>query len=557
MRRLIALLAAHILLCATVNAKVEITPERGVTVAGIVTCQGKPLEGVTVSDGALFTQTDSNGVYQLRSLKYYGSVFVITPSGYEPTTKRGILPQFWAPLNDKKLQKFERHDFELRQVDNSRHRIIFTADMHFAGRNEDMLQFKRHCMPALKQAAAVKDSIPVYSITLGDMCRNDAWYSQDIEPSDALSILATMRYPSMIYSVMGENEYDGAVPSGPLTDHHASQLYATSCAPRFYSFNAGEVHYVVLDNTHFLNNPGDGKYPTEIVGKRDFERRVSADCLAWLRRDLEFVKDKTTPIVVCMHHNVIRTSNKGGIIKALTKAEDTDSLIACFKEFPKVHFVTGHSHRRRVSAPKDLKNIIEHNVTSISGNNWETGFNDFVHLSSDGSAAGFEIFDVDGRKISWQYRSAQQGERTFSAYDMNSVKKFYNENEEVKNMLRAYPQKRVNYGASGFENYVYINYWADEPGSKLEAWEGDKPLKLKRIQQDDPLYTQATIVIRHRNARGRKLNVGRNTSQHLFRAKTDSTNTVVKIRTTDPFGRTFIDSLVRPAPFIVSKRSRR
>ena len=81
MRRLIALLAAHILLCATVNAKVEITPERGVTVAGIVTCQGKPLEGVTVSDGALFTQTDSNGVYQLRSLKYYGSVFVITPSG--------------------------------------------------------------------------------------------------------------------------------------------------------------------------------------------------------------------------------------------------------------------------------------------------------------------------------------------------------------------------------------------------------------------------------------------------------------------------------------------
>ena len=35
MRRLIALLAAHILLCATVNAKVEITPERGVTVAGM------------------------------------------------------------------------------------------------------------------------------------------------------------------------------------------------------------------------------------------------------------------------------------------------------------------------------------------------------------------------------------------------------------------------------------------------------------------------------------------------------------------------------------------
>ena len=116
-------------------------------------------------------------------------------------------------------------------------------------------------------------------------------------------------------------------------------------------------------------------------------------------------------------------------------------------------------------------------------------------------------------------------------------------------MIKACEGKRINYGAEGFQNYVYINYWCDEPGAKLEVWEGDKSLKPRRIYQDDPLFTIATAVIRQRNARGRKLNWNRNNAQHMFRVKTDADSTVVRIKTTDPFGRVFIDSLVRPAPF--------
>ena len=358
MRRLALLLLLSFSVVANLWARSEIIGQKGATVVGVVSCDGKPLEGVLVSDGALFTRTDSLGVYSLVSLKYYGSVFVITPSGYEPTVRRGNIPQFWAPLDQKRIHKVERHDFTLRKVDNNRHRMIFTADMHIVARNEDMLQFKRKCLPALRRAAAVKDSIPVYSVILGDLCRNDDWYSQDIDPSDVVSMLATVRYPAMFYTVMGENEYDGAVPAGILTDHEASKLYATTCAPRFYSFNIGQVHYVVLDNTAFRNDAGDGKYPTEIVGKRNYDRRVSADCLAWLRRDLQYVEDKSTPIVVCMHHSVIRMSNKNKIIKALSKAEDTDSLVSCFDDFSSVRFVTAHIHRRRVSNLKSYKTLL-------------------------------------------------------------------------------------------------------------------------------------------------------------------------------------------------------
>ena len=108
---------------------------------------------------------------------------------------------------------------------------------------------------------------------------------------------------------------------------------------------------------------------------------------------------------------------------------------------------------------------------------------------------------------------------------------------------------RINYGASSFAGYVYINYWGDEPKSKIEVFEGDKKLKVQRILQDDPLQTNSSAVVRVHNARGRKITISKNTAQHMFRVKPDSTNTTIRIRTIDPFGRTFEDSLVRPHPF--------
>ena len=542
MRKLVAILLS---LVATFTLWAQSSEPKGVAnIVGTVTCQGEPVEGVVVSDGALFTRTDSLGFYSLNSLKYYGSVFIITPSGYEPTTKKGVIPQFWAPLDQKHLQKVERHDFTLRKVDNTRHRMIFTADMHISSRNEDMYQFRRTCMPALSRATEqVKDSIPVYSVILGDLCRNDSWYSQDIDPTDVVGMLAKMRYPAMFYTVMGENEYDGAVPAGILTDHTASELYATTCAPRFYAFNIGQVHYVVLDNTFFRNDAGDGKYPTEVVGKRNYDRRVSADCLAWLRRDLETIEDKSTPIVVCMHHSAIRMSNKGRLIKAFSKPEDTDSLISCFSDFNSVRFVTAHVHRRRISKPKELKNITEHTVTSLSGNNWETGFNNYPHICSDGSPAGFEIFDYNGRDLRWHFASLHDT-LPFRLYDMNKLGERYRTNEDIKSLIKAYPDRRINYGSDSFKDYVYINYWCDEPASKLEVWDDKRQLKVRQVYHDDPLFTEASTVVRHKNSRGRKLSFSKNNAQHMFRVKVDSTSTFLRVRAVDSFGVEAVDTLI-------------
>lgn len=58
-------------------------PENGTTIYGIIACEGKGLKDVVVSDGVEVVLTNSDGVYQIKSEKRYGYVFISIPSGYE------------------------------------------------------------------------------------------------------------------------------------------------------------------------------------------------------------------------------------------------------------------------------------------------------------------------------------------------------------------------------------------------------------------------------------------------------------------------------------------
>jgi hypothetical protein len=51
------------------------------------------------------------------------------------------------------------------------------------------------------------------------------------------------------------------------------------------------VHYVVLDNIIYLNEP-NGKVVDGLVGKRNYITRVSEEQRDWLKKDLALVKDK-------------------------------------------------------------------------------------------------------------------------------------------------------------------------------------------------------------------------------------------------------------------------
>ena len=65
----------------------DIELKAGNNVYGVVSCGANGVEGVVVSDGVEVVLTDKNGVYQFKSKKKLGHVFISVPSGYEAMTE--------------------------------------------------------------------------------------------------------------------------------------------------------------------------------------------------------------------------------------------------------------------------------------------------------------------------------------------------------------------------------------------------------------------------------------------------------------------------------------
>ena len=533
MRRaiLIVILLATLL---TGEAK-SVVKRDSITIFGRVLCEGEPLANVPVSDGVNIVKTDSLGRYAIASHKWQNTVFVVTPSGYEPKCRKRILPRFWALLK-KRREVAEEHDFHLVKRNQSNHRIIFMSNIFLQNSNDDLLQLKKQTIPAARQILKEdNDSTATYTILLGDISNCPMWYAREFDVSDAVSLLASLRYPTMLYTVMGDQDNDGAVPGTGLTDYKAERQYVYSCGPKYYSMNIGDAHYIVLDNTVFRNEAGKGKYPTEIVGKRNYDRFVTSDQLDWLRKDLALITDKATPIIVCMHHPAFTANSKRRISKRFSKPEDVDSLTNCFADFKNVHFITSGTLDRRVSHTKDLPNIVEHAIASTSGDRWRTGYNGFEQINSAGVPAGFEIFDLKGRNISWHHRTEGCDNKPFRIYDMAKVGEYYRDNLDMQNLIREYPKTIINYATPEFAKYIYINWWGQEKGAKLEVFEDNKPLRVRQIWQADPLFVATSTAITLKNSR-KKPRFGRNNCSHLFRVQRTSPTSTIKVKTTSPFG---------------------
>ena len=515
-----------------------------ITIFGRVLCEGKPLADVAVSDGVHIVKTDSLGRYSIASHKFQNTVFVITPSGYEPECKKRILPRFWASL-EKKREVAEQHDFNLVKRDQSNHRILFMSNLFLHNANDDLLQFKRKTVPAARRIKdEVSDSTAVYTILLGDISNCPMWYSREFDVGDAVSLIASLRYPTMLYTVMGDQDNDGAIPGTGLTDYKAERQYVYTCGPKYYSMNIGDIHYVVLDNTVFRNEAGKGKYPTEIVGKRNYDRFVTIDQLDWLRKDLALVKDKSQPIVVCMHQTAFMANSKNRISKRFSKPEELDSLTKCFAGFKNVHFMTAGSTDRRIAYTKELPNIISHEVGSTSGDRWKTGHNGFAQIAAGGVPAGFEIFDVKGRKISWHYTAENGEDKPFRVYDMAKVGESYKGNSDMQNLLREYPKTYINYDTPEFKKYIYVNWWGNEKGAKLEVFENNKALRVRQIHQADPLFVATSSAITLKNSRNKKPRMGKNNCSHLFRVERTSPTSTIKVKATTPFGEVYEEIIV-------------
>lgn len=522
---------------------IDFKPDAGTTVYGIVSSAGVGVENVVVSDGAEVTVTNEKGIYQLKSAKKWGYVFISVPSGYEVPSV-GVLPQFHRALKNS-ADVVERADFKLEKVDGQdSYKIFMLGDMHLANRTGDLGQFAQFTSDLTDYMTRHKGE-KMYALTLGDMTWDLYWYSNSYYFPQYLNTINSQIKNLQIFHTMGNHDNDFQTRS----DYDAAVKYVDQICPTYYSFNIGKVHYVVMDDIDCSSYDG-----TE---SRNYVMSLSAEQLDWLAKDLSHVA-KTTPVVVAMHAQVFYPTTSG--FKIDHDQVNTLRLFDILDGYT-VRFVTGHTHKLFNVTPDapivDGHNFREYNSGSVCASWWWSGnLTPGIHIGTDGTPGGYGIWDVTGTDFQCLYKSTGWPEEyQFRSYDLNNVHFSMADvplmpsdiSASVKNAymqyVNAYPQNN--------DNEVLINIWNWNSDWTLSVVdENRKTLPYTEVWAYDPLHIAALSVKRFNNA-GLKSTPSFITDKftHFFKVKADDADTDLVITVKDEFGNEWTENMQRPKAF--------
>lgn len=522
---------------------IDFKPDAGTTVYGIVSSAGVGVENVVVSDGAEVTVTNEKGIYQLKSAKKWGYVFISVPSGYEVPSV-GVLPQFHRALKNS-ADVVERADFKLEKVDGQdSYKIFMLGDMHLANRMGDLGQFAQFTSDLTDYMTRHKGE-KMYALTLGDMTWDRYWYSNSYYFPQYLNTVNSQIKNLQIFHTMGNHDNDFQTRS----DYDAAVKYVDQICPTYYSFNIGKVHYVVMDDIDCSSYDG-----TE---SRNYVKSLSAEQLDWLAKDLSHVA-KTTPVVVAMHAQVFYPTTSG--FKIDHDQVNTLRLFDILDGYT-VRFVTGHTHKLFNVTPDapivDGHNFREYNSGSVCASWWWSGnLTPGIHIGTDGTPGGYGIWDVTGTDFQCLYKSTGWPEEyQFRSYDLNNVHFSMADvplmpsdiSASVKNAymqyVNAYPQNN--------DNEVLINIWNWNSDWTLSVVdENRKTLPYTEVWAYDPLHIAALSVKRFNNAE-LKLTPSFITDKftHFFKVKADDADTDLVITVKDEFGNEWTENMQRPKAF--------
>ena len=546
---------------STFSSLLPAKPAKSATIYGTVECDGEPLVGVVVSDGYQVVKTDKRGVYNISSQKQTGYVFISIPSGYEAITEGAdVVPQLWAVLTSEP-QTAERHDFNLRKVDNDRHVIVAVADIHLANKLGDVATFTNSFIPSLKAEIEQyrQQGIPVYTLCMGDSSFDTYWYDYLYDITDFRKTLSDVNYPTQFFNTMGNHDNDGATPCDENTDWNASAKYRKAFGPTYYSFNIGKVHYIMLDDQIYLNEPlPNAKKGKGLVGARNHITALTRAQLDWLAKDLATVTDKSTPIVIGVHSPIFRYRDyMYAPIDCRLPAEQRDEFVGLFKEFATVHVLSGHTHRNRCcygrddAAQPDIANFTEHTVAAVSGTRWHTSAFGGPQIAVTGEPAGCKIFNIDNTDIKWYFKATEfSAQEQFRCFDLNGVGELYRTSGEVRVFLDHFP-KRTDYSKEKFRDKVMIHVWDWANDWKIEVTENGAPLEVTRQKAENPQYVLAYEVPKRLwmfdlNSSSSKKKIRH---PHMFHVTPSSPTSTLEVTVIDCFGNKYHQTMERPKPF--------
>ena len=442
--------------------------------------EGKAVAGVLVSDGLNIVQTDAKGEFRMDADADSRFVFICTPAGYISNTLEGKT-LFYKEI-DSKMKKYD-FIIEKNPMDDTNHNIIVIADPQISERSE-LPDLQKHSDDI---ASFVKgmDGDYTFGLCLGDIV---GWDHSIYPLYNKIMSKAGIDYRYVI----GNHDMTNWGRSYETSMKNYGDIYG----PAWYSFNVGNVHYVVLNDNFYVGR--DYFY----IGYID-ERQLS-----WLEKDLSFVPEGST-VVVSMHIPTTLDKSDRDAFQYGVIGDNLCNKPALYKmlEPYKALILSGHMHT--ADYEQISENITEINIAGLCGA-WWCG-----EVCIDGSPAGFKVFDMDGDKVEWIYKGC--------GHPLEYQMKVYTDLEE-------YPGQ------------VIANVWDYDPAWKVEYHEdGVKICDMERFKAQDPL---AKELYKDPSSLKRTW-VYAAPTENMFKSPVSADAKQITVKVTDRFGRIYTKSINR------------
>ena len=365
------------------------------SVTGTVTCEGKGVAGMVVTDGVNLTKTDAKGAYVLpTNVKdpHCQFVHISIPSGYE-VERVGNAPQFYKRVNPK--MKKQVFDFKLTKVDQSVYSVLALGDPHLTdvyskrADHRGTSIYKEKVIPAINEYAA-QCKHPVYMVTLGDMTQTSTrpgWKGREAGYS-LKNYMEDTKVDIPVFNAIGNHDHNHA-PKGEMFDDETVYLsradYHKDLGPEYYSFNIGREHYVVFDNTYVITK--DSGPTTDPNATKGYWYKLDKYQHNWLAQDMAAVnKADVDRVVVVAHCGLFGYSGK-------KMQMDLEKVLDNFKGYEVLALIGHHHSDHSIKKTWNNKPLYQFYHTTTAGTAWYTFDN------SEGTPASFVDYKFNDGKF--------------------------------------------------------------------------------------------------------------------------------------------------------------
>jgi hypothetical protein len=365
---------------------------------------GQPgIEGVMVSNQKDVVLTDEDGLYQL-SIEEEMIVFISKPADYEIPLDEKNLPQFYyihQPKGSPEFMDFpgleptgllpESIDFALVPSEKN---TEFTAVVFGDPQPRDNTELSYFRDDVVSELAGIGADM---TLVLGDIMFDDLSFFDRYN-----RIMATIDMP--VFNVIGNHDLNfdsDQIYEDP--NRFARETYKKFYGPTYYSFEYGDVHFIVMDNIDYMGR-------SEETGRPSYRGYLDDRHMAWMENNLKNV-DKDKLIVLLSHIPLYGMEHDRGNINTVNREELFDLL----DDFDNVLYLGGHRHLTYQhflgnefgrSNPKPIHHVA---TTAACGSWWSGPLNKHgipLSIQQDGVPNGYHIFTFSGNTYSEKFKGA-------------------------------------------------------------------------------------------------------------------------------------------------------